>query len=61
MKQGIHPNYVDCTITCACGNVIHTRDTKPEIRVEVCSKQKLVDTGGRVERFKRRYANKAGK
>ena len=60
MKQGIHPNYVDCTITCACGNVIH---------VEVCSKchpfytgkQKLVDTGGRVERFKRRYANKAGK
>ena len=69
MKQGIHPNYVDCTIPCACGNVIHTRDTKPEIRVEVCSKchpfytgkQKLVDTGGRVERFKRRYANKAGK
>ena len=53
MKQGIHPNYVDCTITCACGNVIHTRDTKPEIHVEVCSKchpfytgkQKLVDTG----------------
>ena len=52
MKQGIHPNYVDCTITCACGNVIHTRDTKPEIHVEVCSKchpfytgkQKLVDT-----------------
>ena len=33
MKQGIHPNYVDCTITCACGNVIHTRDTKPEIHV----------------------------
>ena len=69
MKEGIHPNYVDCTITCACGNVIQTRSTKPEIRVEVCSKchpfytgkQKLVDTGGRVERFKRRYANKAGK
>ena len=70
MKQGIHPTYVDCTILCACGNVIHTRSTKPEIRVEVCSKchpfytgkQKLVDTGGRVERFKRRYANvKAGK
>ena len=63
MKEGIHPNYVDCTITCACGNVIQTRSTKPEIRVEVCSKchpfytgkQKLVDTGGRVERFKRRY------
>ena len=69
MKEGIHPNYVDCTITCACGNVIQTRATKPEIRVEVCSKchpfytgkQKLVDSGGRVERFKRRYANKAGK
>ena len=68
MKQGIHPNYVYCTITCACGNVIHTRDTKPEIHVEVCSKchpfytgkQKLVDTGGRVERFKRRFA-KSGK
>ena len=63
MKQGIHPKYVDCTITCACGNAIQTRSTKPEIRVEVCSKchpfytgkQKLVDTGGRVERFKRRY------
>ena len=37
MKQGIHPNYVDCTITCACGEVIHTRTTKPEIHVEVCS------------------------
>ena len=69
MKEGIHPNYVDCTITCACGNVIQTRSTKPEIRVEVCSKchpfytgkQKLVDSGGRVERLKRRYANKAGK
>ena len=69
MKQGIHPNYVDCKITCACGNVIETRSTRPEIRVEVCNKchpfytgkQKLVDTGGRVERFKRRYANKAGK
>ena len=68
MKEGIHPNYVDCTITCACGNVIQTRSTRPEIRVEVCSKchpfytgkQKLVDTGGRVERFKRRYA-KVGK
>ena len=68
MKKGIHPNYVDCTITCACGTVIHTRDTKPEIHVEGCSKchpfytgkQKLVDTGGRVERFKRRFA-KSGK
>ena len=63
LKQGIHPNYVDCTITCACGNVIKTRSTKPEIHVEVCSKchpfytgkQKLVDTGGRVERFNKRF------
>ena len=63
MKQGIHPNYVDCTITCACGNVIKTRSTKPEIHVEVFSKchpfstgkQKLVDTGGRVERFNKRF------
>ena len=63
MKQGIHPNYVDCTITSACGNVIKTRATKPEIHVEVCSKchpfytgkQKLVDSGGRVERFNKRF------
>ena len=66
MKQCIHPNYVDCTITCACGNVIKTRSTKPEIHVEVCSKchpfytgkQKLVDTGGRVERFNKRFGRK---
>lgn len=63
MQQGIHPKYVDTTITCACGNVIHTRSTKENIRVEICSKchpfftgrQKLVDTGGRVDRFKKRY------
>lgn len=68
MREGIHPKYMDCTITCACGTVINTRATRPEIRVEVCSKchpfytgkQKLVDSGGRVERFKRRYAS-AGK
>ncbi len=66
MKAGIHPNYVDCTITCACGNVIETRSTRPEIRVEVCSKchpfytgkQKLVDTGGRVDRFNKRFGLK---
>ena len=66
MKAGIHPNYVDCTVTCACGNVIQTRSTRPEIRVEVCSKchpfytgkQKLVDTGGRVERFNKRVGLK---
>ena len=69
MKAGIHPNYVDCKITCACGNVIETRSTRPEIRVEVCNKchpfytgkQKLVDTGGRVDRFNRRFGRTANK
>lgn len=63
MKEGIHPEYVETTITCACGNVINTRSTKKDIKVEICSKchpfytgkQKLVDTGGRVDRFKRRF------
>ena len=63
MKEGIHPNYVETTITCACGNVIKTRSSKENIRVEICSKchpfytgkQKLVDTGGRVDRFKKRF------
>jgi large subunit ribosomal protein L31 len=62
MKQGIHPDYVECTVRCACGNTFLTRATKPEIHVEICSachpfytgKQKFVDTGGRVERFQRR-------
>ena len=63
MKQGIHPQYKETTITCACGEVIHTRSTKENLKVEICSKchpfftgkQKLVDTGGRVDRFKKRY------
>ncbi|MBE6793817.1 MAG: 50S ribosomal protein L31 [Ruminococcaceae bacterium] len=63
MKENIHPNYQQTTITCACGNVIETGSTKPNQRVEICSKchpfftgkQKLVDTGGRVDRFKKRY------
>ncbi len=63
MKENIHPKYEDTTITCACGNVINTKSTKGDIRVEICSKchpfftgkQKLVDTGGRVDRFKKRY------
>ena len=63
MKSDIHPKYMDCTITCLCGNEIHTRATQPEIKVEICSnchpfytgKQKLVDTAGRVERFQKRY------
>jgi len=63
MKTGIHPKYTETTITCACGNVIETRSTKENIRVEICSqchpfftgRQKLVDTGGRVDRFKKRF------
>ena len=64
MKTDIHPDYVECTVHCSCGNEFTTRSTVPELRVELCSechpfytgKQKLVDTGGRVERFQRRYA-----
>lgn len=64
LKKGIHPEYFDTTVTCACGNVIKTRSTVKNIRVEICSachpfftgKQKLVDTAGRVERFRRKYA-----
>ena len=63
MKADIHPEYKDTTITCACGEVIHTRSTVENIRVEICSKchpfftgdKKFVDTAGRIERFKKRY------
>ncbi|MCI5892752.1 MAG: 50S ribosomal protein L31 [Clostridiales bacterium] len=63
MKQGIHPEYKQTQIKCACGNVIETGSTKEDIRIEICSachpfytgKQKLVDTGGRVDKFRRRY------
>lgn len=63
MKKDIHPKYEATTITCACGEVIETRSTKQNIKVEICSKchpfytgkQKLVDTGGRVDRFKKRF------
>ena len=65
MKDGIHPNYQAAKIICACGSIIETRSTRPEIRVELCSachpfytgKQKLVDTAGRVERFRRKFGN----
>lgn len=65
MKAKIHPKYFETTITCACGNVIKTRCTVKDIRVEICSachpfftgKQKLVDTAGRVERFRRKYGH----
>ena len=63
MKEGIHPNYQPTTIKCACGEVIETRSTKQDIKVEICSKchpfctgkQKLGDTGGRVDKFKKKY------
>ena len=63
MKEGIHPKYEQTTISCACGTVIDSASTKKNIRVEICSKchpfftgrQKLVDTGGRVDRFKKRF------
>jgi large subunit ribosomal protein L31 len=70
MKAKIHPKYEATSITCACGNVIETRSTKaPSIRVEICSAchpfftgtQKLVDTAGRIEKFRRRYAQNAPK
>lgn len=63
MKKGIHPEYVEATVHCACGNTFTTRSTKKEIRVEICSqchpfftgKQKIVDTAKRVEKFKKKY------
>ena len=63
MKKKMHPKYEPTTITCACGNVIETRSTVKDLRVEICSnchpfftgKQKLIDSGGRVERFRKKY------
>jgi large subunit ribosomal protein L31 len=63
MKKGIHPKYEKTSITCVCGNVIETRSTSKDIHIEICSnchpfytgKQKLVDTAGRIERFKKKY------
>ena len=62
MKTGIHPDYVECQVHCSCGNEFVTRSTKEDLHVEICSachpfytgKQKLMDSGGRVERFQRR-------
>jgi len=66
MQDKIHPKYQESVIICACGNTIHTRSTKPNIRVEVCSKchpfftgkQKFVDSAGRVDKFMKKYAKK---
>ena len=67
MKQGIHPEYVECTVRCSCGNVFKTRSTKSEITVELCNEchpfytgqQKFVDTGGRVQRFADKFGGAA--
>ena len=69
MRPGIHPEYVKATVHCSCGNQFETRATVPEIRIEICNvchpfytgKQKLIDTGGRVDRFRRRYGQAAPK
>ncbi|MFZ4515826.1 MAG: 50S ribosomal protein L31 [Acidimicrobiia bacterium] len=69
MKTDIHPEYIECSVQCSCGNTFTTRSTVSSLRVELCSechpfftgKQKLVDTGGRVERFNRRAAKAAPK
>jgi large subunit ribosomal protein L31 len=69
MRDGIHPKYVESTVTCGCGNTFKTRSTKPKILVEVCSKchpfytgsQKIVDAAGRVDKFNKKFSGKYGK
>ena len=64
MKDGIHPQYVETTVVCGCGNTFKTRSTRPKIHVEICSvchpfytgKVKFVDTAGRIEKFKTKFA-----
>ena len=66
MKADIHPEYVETSVKCSCGNTFTTRSTKSDLRVELCSechpfytgKQKLVDSGGRIEKFERRYGRR---
>jgi len=63
MKKGIHPNYVACTVTCACGNTFETKSTKDAMRIDICNEchpfftgsERQVDTAGRIEKFKQRY------
>jgi large subunit ribosomal protein L31 len=63
MKKGIHPEYVACTVTCACGNTFETKSTKDTLRIDICNEchpfftgsEKVVDTAGRIEKFKQRY------
>ena len=67
MKQGIHPEYVECTVKCSCGNTFTTRSTKPELKIDICNAchpfytgtQKLIDTGGRVQRFADKFGGAA--
>jgi large subunit ribosomal protein L31 len=64
VREGIHPKYEQVEVRCACGNTFTTRSTKPELHLEICSachpfftgKQKLIDTAGRIEKFKKKYA-----
>ena len=65
MKQGIHPEYVECTVKCSCGNTFTTRSTKSELKVDICNvchpfytgQQRFVDTGGRVQRFADKFGS----
>mgnify|MGYP000833380334 FL=1 len=67
MKQGIHPEYVECTVKCSCGNTFTTMSTKPELKIDICNvchpfytgQQKFVDTGGRVQRFADKFGGAA--
>ncbi len=66
MKADIHPEYVETSVKCSCGNTFTTRSTRSDLRVELCSechpfytgKQKLVDSGGRIEKFEKRYGRR---
>lgn len=68
MKPGIHPDYVECTVTCGCGNSFVTRSTESSLRVDICSachpfytgRQKFVDTAGRIEKFMKKYQGLEG-
>ena len=67
MKPDIHPDYVECTVRCSCGNTFTTRSTKPELKIDICNAchpfytgtQKLIDTGGRVQRFADKFGGAA--
>ena len=69
MREGIHPEYVECAITCSCGAVYQTRSTRQKIHIEICAnchpfftgKERFVDTAGRVEKFHRKYRRKTSK